>query len=336
MTSRRPAILIASLLLTLLLAAPAVAGRPQTAAPSPLTKASFITQWVPQAQFAGYYVALAKGFYRQQGLELQIIDGGPERSSAAWLRRGRADFSSLWLVSALRLCDQGCEVVNLAQLVQQSALMLVARKKNRIFRLSDLQGRRVGLWGPPFDVQARLLFRQQGIDIIAIPQSFSINLFLRDGVAATSAMWYNEYHRIINSGIDPDELTTFRFADYGFNYPEDGIYVLKSFWRDHPDTCRAFVTATLKGWRAAFAEPEKTLDLVMQRIRRAQIINNRTQQRWMLDCMAKIMRPAAGGLPGRLDREAYRQVVNGLSHLQLIQKAPAWSDFHHFAGEEKP
>ena len=336
MTRSSLTIIAAALGLLLLLATAAGAGgKPVPAGPAG-TPATFITQWVPQAQFAGYYVALEKGFYRQRGLDLKIIDGGPQRSSAAWLKNGRADFASLWLVAALKQADQGCAVVNLAQLVQKSALMLVAKKKNRIYRLTDLEGRRVSLWGPPFDVEARLLFRKEGIKIIPIPQAYSINLFLRDGVAAASAMWYNEYHRIIDSGIDPDELTTFRFTDYGFNYPEDGIYVLKSYWQNHPDICRAFVLATLEGWRAAFAEPEATLDLVMRRIRRAQVVTNRTQQRWMLNCMAKIMQPQPGGQTGRLDRKAYRQVVDGLSKLDLIRQVPTWAEFHHFAGEVKP
>ncbi|NPA25063.1 MAG: ABC transporter substrate-binding protein [Deltaproteobacteria bacterium] len=300
------------------------------------TQVTFITQWVPQAQFAGYYMALDCGLYRQEGLEVTIIHGGPSRASSTWLEKGKADFASFWLVSGIELRNRKIPVVNLAQLVQKSAMMLVARKKDGILEPGDMAGRRVSLWGPPFDFQARLFFKKFKLDIVPVRQSYSINLFLRGAVAVTSAMWYNEYHRIINAGLDPDELVTFRFADYGLNFPEDGIYVMQSFLEAHPETCRAFVRATLAGWEKAFSQPEKALDLTMSRIRKNHIISNRVQQRWMLMRMRDIMQPGTGGIMGRLEADAYRQTVAGLKELKVIEKAPSYEDFHHFsAGGEK-
>jgi len=308
---------------------------PVKATASPLQKVTFIPQWVPQAQFAGYYVALETGIYRKYGLEVTIIDGGPHRSSADYLKAKKADFASFWLTTGLELCDRGIPVVNLAQIVQRGALMLVAKKQSGIVKPEDLAGRKVGLWGPPFDVQPKLFFKQYGLTVKPVRQSYSINLFLRDGVAAASAMWYNEYHSIINAGIDPDELTTFFFSDHGLNYPEDGIYVRRETWRQKPKLCRAFVNASLQGWRRAFAEPKLALDITMRNLKKARVISNRVHQEWMLNRMHDIILPADSRKKmGRLNKEDFQRVAAGLLKQKIIRKAPPNQDFYQQAAGE--
>jgi len=308
---------------------------PAKATDNPLQKVTFIPQWVPQAQFAGYYVALETDIYREYGLEVTIIDGGPHRSSADYLKEKKADFASFWLTTGLKLCDQGIPVVNLAQIVQRGALMLVAKKQSGIMNPEDLEGHKVGLWGPPFDVQPKLFFKQYGLTIIPVPQSYSINLFLRGGVAAASAMWYNEYHSIINAGIDPNELTTFFFSDHGLNYPEDGIYVRQETWQQKPEVCRSFVNASLQGWRRAFAEPKLALDITMRNLKKARVISNRVHQEWMLKRMRDIILPPDSRKKmGRLNKEDFQRVVNGLLKQKIITKAPPFQIFYQQAAGE--
>lgn len=297
---------------------------------TPLKKITFIPLWVPQAQFAGYYVALETGIYKEYGLDVEIINGGPQRSSADYLKKRKADFASLWLVTGIDLCNQGIEVVNLAQIVQRSALMLIAKKKSGIFKPGDLEGRKVGLWGPPFETQPKIFFKLYNLTVKPLQQSYSVNLFLRDGVAVTSAMWYNEYHTILNAGIDPDELTTFFYADHQLNYPEDGIYVRKDTWQQKPALCRAFVEASLKGWQRAFTEPELALDITMKNLKKEHIISNRVHQKWMLERMRDIILPAnAPENMGRLNQADFQRVVNNLKKNGLIKKVPNFNDFHH-------
>jgi NitT/TauT family transport system substrate-binding protein len=298
------------------------------AAPA-LTRITFIPQWVPQAQFAGYYVALETGIYKDYGLDVKIISGGPGRPSSEYLKNRKADFASLWLVTALDLCSQGAAVVNLAQMVQRSALMLVAKKESGILKPKDMAGRKISLWGGPFAIQPQLFFKQFDLKIQALQQSYSINLFLRDGVAVTSAMWYNEYHTILNAGIDPEELTTFFYADYNLNYPEDGIYCREEMWRQHPELCRAFVEASIKGWELAFAKPDPALDIIMRNLKKEHIITNRIHQKWMLQRMHDIILPTGGPESmGHLDRKDFQRVVNDLKINGCIDRAPAYNDFH--------
>ncbi|MCK5539651.1 MAG: ABC transporter substrate-binding protein [Deltaproteobacteria bacterium] len=302
---------------------------------APLKKITFIPQWVPQAQFVGYYVAQETGIYKEYGLDVEIISGGPQRSSSDYLKNGKADFASLWLVTGLDLCNQGVEVINLAQIVQRSALMLVAKKSSDILKPSDMEGRKVGLWGPPFEIQPKIFFKQYNLDVEPLQQSYSINLFLRDGVAVTSAMWYNEYHTILNAGINPDELTTFFYADHNLNYPEDGIYVLKETWQQEPALCRAFVKASLKGWRRAFAEPELALDITMRNLKKEHVISNRVHQKWMLNRMRDIILPENGSKTmGHLNVADFQRVADDLKENGLLKKAPNFNDFHQPAAGE--
>ena len=295
----------------------------------PLKKVTFIPLWVPQAQFAGYYVALKTGIYKEHGLDVEIISGGPQRSSADYLKNRKADFACLWLVTGLDLCNQGVEVVNLAQIVQRSALMLIAKKRSGILKPGDIEGRKVGLWGPPFEIQPKIFFKQYGLMVEPLRQSYSINLFLRDGVEVASAMWYNEYHTILNAGINPEELTTFFYSDHDLNYPEDGIYVLKETWQQKPALCRAFVKASLKGWKRAFSEPELALEITMCNLKKEHIISNRVHQKWMLNRMRDIILPTDDlKRMGHLNEIDFQRVADDLKKNGLIRKNPNFNTFH--------
>jgi NitT/TauT family transport system substrate-binding protein len=142
-------------------------------------------------------------------------------------------------------------------------------------------------------------------------------------------MWYNEYHMLLNAGLDPDELTTFFFSDYGLNYPEDGIYVLRETWQQKPDICRAFVRASLQGWLQAFSDPEQALDITMRNLKKAHITTNRIHQAWMLARMRDIMLPPGNGREmGHLDEEDFQRVIHGLSQQDGFQNAPSYQKFY--------
>jgi len=292
-----------------------------------LKKASYLPQWSPQSQFAGFYVAYEKGLYRGAGLDASILRGGPEEPPGAYLESKKADFATLWLCEALKLRARGVKIVNLAQVSQYSALVLVAKASSGIRVPSDLDGRKVGLW-ESFQVQPRAFFRKYRLRIREVPQSRSVNLFLRGGVDAASAMLYNEYHTILNSGLNPDELTVFRFDEHGLNFPEDGIYALEETYRKDPERACAFARASVDGWRRALAEPEAALDAVIARTQAAGIPADRVHQRWMLEKMRELVTDRETGvMTGMLKPSDYARVSRILVESGQIGAAPAYEDF---------
>ncbi|MBN2125870.1 MAG: ABC transporter substrate-binding protein, partial [Deltaproteobacteria bacterium] len=262
-------------------------------------------------------------------LDLTILPGGPDSPSLDFLKDGRADFATLWLSTGIQARSEGVALVNIAQIVQRSALMLVAKKSGGIRTPRDMNGKKVGLWGPIFQVQPRAFFRKYDLRVTIVPQAFSVNLFLRGGVDVASAMWYNEYHTILNCGVNPEELIPFFFHEHGLNYPEDGLYALESTYRRDPGLCEAFVRGAIEGWRYAFAHPEETLDLVMMNLKRQYVPANRAHQRWMLERMRNLILPGDNPPPmGKLLSRDYDRVAKGLHEGGLIRETPPYSRFH--------
>lgn len=289
---------------------------------------TFLPQWLPQAQFAGYYMASEKGLYKKAGLDLTIGRGGPEFPPAELLARNKVSFATLFLSEAIQLRDQGIRLVNIGQIVQRSGFILVTKKSSGILSPTDLNGKKVSLW-PNFSLQPQAFFRKYRVKAKTVPQGATMNLFLKDGVAAASAMWYNEYHTLINSGLNEDELIPFFFDRHGLNFPEDGIYCLEKTLRQDPEPCRRFVRASIEGWRYAFANREETLDVVMRNIRKANVGTNRIHQKWMLEKMEELILPQGSRtVLGELRQEDYLRVAGEMKLGGLIKEIPPYGEFY--------
>ncbi len=297
-----------------------------------LPEAAMILQWVPQSQFAGYYVAEEKGFYREAGVDLTLIRGGPERSEIEYLHSGRAQFATMFLTGALTYRDEGYPLVHVSQLFQHATTMLVGWKEQGIRTVEDLDGRRVSLWGADFRAPYLALFAIHDVQPKIIPQYYSINLFLRKGVAATAAMHYNEYHTLYQSGVDTSHVSTFFLRDSGLNLPEDGIYCMEQTWQSQPEVCRAVAEGSWRGWRWAYENREATLDIVMARVREAHVPTNRAHMAWMLEVVLQAVFPEGDPtIEGVLDRDEYENAVELLTRYNMISSPPEFGAF--VAGE---
>lgn len=299
------------------------------ASDSPLTHVTFAPQWIPQAQFAGYMMALEKGFYRTVGLDVTMLRGGPSNPPIEALKSGNATFCSDWLSTAVQQRSSGLKLVNLAQIIQRSALMLIARKSSGISTLNDLNGRRIGLWQGDFKIQPHALFKLRHLNVIEVPMYSTVNLFLKRAVDVISAMWYNEYHTLLNSGFSQDDLSTFFFSDYGLNFPEDGIYCLEETLKEKPEVCKNFVHASLQGWLYAFKHQDETINVVMRCAEAAHTGTNRAHQMWMLARMKDLILPVGKKTSlGALDGKQYKLVTQTLLSLGLIDNPPLFEEFY--------
>lgn len=296
---------------------------------SDLKRVNLALQWYPQAQFAGYYMAQAKGIYSRYGLDVRIITGSADSSSCDKLNQGEADFATAFLSTALKQRAEGVPLVNIGQFVQHSALMLITRKDSGIKSIRDFQGKRVGMWSNDFQIQPKALFKREGIHVDVIRQSPSFELFMRGGLDAVSAMWYNEYHTLMAYGLTPEKMTTFFFRDLGLNFPEDGLYTLNATLKKFPDTSIAMRKASAEGWKYAFAHPDETLDLIIRKMKNANIRANRAHQKWMLSRMKDILEFNKNDqLDTRLKKEDFEQVQKHLLSAGEIDSEISYEQFY--------
>ncbi len=289
---------------------------------------TFLPYWVTAAQFAGYYVAEDMGIYKKYGIKLNIIPYQPFSPTENLIKNGKVDFAALWLVNAIELKASGVDIVNIAQPSTRSSLMLVTKKKSGIKTLKDMNGKRAGIWNG-FELQPKALFKKYNLDVKIIPIGSTNNLFLMDGVDITNANWFDEYHSIINSGYNPEELNTFFFADYGLNFLEDGIYCLSDKLKNDPELCADFVKATFEGWKYAFDNKEKAIDIVIKYAEKAKVPVNKIHQRWMLERYQDLYLPKGKtSFNTVLSKKDYQFVGNVLKESGLINKIPPFDNFY--------
>jgi NitT/TauT family transport system substrate-binding protein len=253
-------------------------------------KVRLLPYWVPSAQFAGYYVGIEKGIFRKHGILLDILPFDPQMSAATALREKKADFALLWLVNAMETRDKGVDIVNIAQLSSRSSLMLITKKSSGISKLEDMNGKRAAIW-IGFERQPQLLFRKFNLKVQIVPIGSSNSLFLQDGVDIINANWFDEYHSIMNNGISEEELNKFFFADYGFNFLEDGVYCLNETKRNFPEIAKDFVEASLESWNYAFNNQEEAIEIVVKYAKERNQPVNRSHQHWMLNAYKSLYIP---------------------------------------------
>ncbi|MDX9955548.1 MAG: ABC transporter substrate-binding protein [Anaerolineae bacterium] len=224
-------------------------------------------QWFPQAQFAGYYVALEKGWYAEEGLDVTIRAGGPDISPATAVAGGNADFGTYMLADLASAVQQGQPLLSIAQIQQQNGLLLLAFQSSGIDDPTDFLGKRVGVWLGSWDSQFRALMTQQSIadnQYQLVSQGFSMEAFLAGELDVASAMIYNEYHVVLESGVAANELNIIDYADYGLDFPGDTLFTTKDLVEQNPDLCERMLRASLRGWEYAVANPEEAADIVLK------------------------------------------------------------------------
>jgi len=242
-------------------------------------KIVFTPQWTAQAQFAGYYVAQEKGFYREAGVDVDIVHPSGTQSAMTRMFNKTSQATTLQLCQALELADVGVELVNILQTSMNNAMVIVsARGKDPLTQ----KGERVGVWSVGFGQLAICMSIKDGLDYEWVRFAHNVNLFVSGALDATLAMSYNEYYQLVQAGMELTEKNVYRFCDHGYNVQEDGLYVTLDYYRKHKAAMHHFAQASRKGWEWASAHPEETLDIVMKYVERDHIGTNRTMQRLML------------------------------------------------------
>lgn len=269
-------------------------------------------KWVTQAQFAGYYVAAEKGFYDEEGLNVTIKPGGPDVAPVQVLMGGGADVMVDWMPSALAAREQGAPVVNIAQPYKSSGMMLTCLKETGITSPADFKGKTLGVWffGNEYPFLSWMstlgIATSGGADgVEVLKQGFNVDPLLQKQAACISTMTYNEYWQVIDAGISPDDLVTFKYEDQGVGTLEDGLYVLEANLADpaFEDKMVRFVRASMKGWKYAEENPDEAAMIVLDNDETG--AQTEGHQKRMMGEVAKL----TAGSNGALDVADYERTV---------------------------
>ena len=286
-------------------------------------------KWVPQAQFAGYYVAQAKGYYKEAGLDVTIKPGGPDISPVQVIAGNQADVVVNWMPDALAAREAGVPLVNIAQVFDKSGLMLTCKKASGVATSKDFKGKTLGVWYGgneyPFLSWMGKLGLKPDTDIKVLKQGFNVDPLLQNQAACISTMIYNEYWQVIDAGVKESDLVTFFYEQEGVASLEDGLYVLESKLKDPAFVARMgkFVKASLKGWNEAVKNPAEAAKIVVAADKSGSS-NEKVQLRQMQN-IAKLISNANTKTVGRLDAAAYERTVKVLmagGSAPVIKKDP--------------
>ena len=239
----------------------------------------FMPQWTAQAQFAGYYVALEKGFYKAEGIDVDIVHPSATQSTLSRVQNEEVDATTLQLCQALKVVDGGVPLVNILQTSMNSSLTIVSRRGMDPLKQ---KGARVAIWSAEFGDMARCMSAQEHLDYEWVHYASTMNLFIKGAVDAAVAMSYNEFYQLVQTGLPVTEASVYRFCDSDYNVPDDGVYMRRELYEQKKEQALKFAKASRKGWEWAAAHPDETLEIVMKYVRENHIATNLTLQKLML------------------------------------------------------
>lgn len=291
-------------------------------------------KWVTQAQFAGYYVAKDKGFFKAEGLDVTIKPGGPDIAPPQVIAGGGADVVVEWMPAALAAREKGVPLVNIAQPFKRSGMMLTCRKDAGVATPADFKDKTLGVWFfgneyPFMAWMAKLGYKTDGSagGVKVIKQGFNVDPIIQKQAACVSTMTYNEYWQVIDAGLKPEELVVFNYTDQGVSTMEDGLYVLENRLSDPAFVARMgkFVKAAMKGWDYARANPDEAAKIVLDND--ASGAQKEAHQKRMMGEINKL----TAGSNGKLDPADFERTVTTLmgagGEQPVITKKPvgAWT-----------
>lgn len=278
----------------------------------------FTPQWTPQAQFAGYYVAQELGFYKDAGIDLEIVHPNSTESAMSRLRQDKCHFTTIQLCQAMEIIDSGMPLVNILQTSMNNGLVIVSRNH---LNPAQQKGIRVGTWSVGFDQIALAMSLKEDLNYQWIRFANSINLFLAGAIDATLAMSYNEYYLLKQSGVEVTEENTYRFCDHNYNVQEDGVYMKPDFYEKNKEVARRFAEASKRGWIYCAEHPDEALEIVMKYVTMYHVATNRVMQKLQLDEILRLQVDRdSGQREFRLRPDMVKQASDLMLESQLLLK----------------
>ena len=262
-------------------------------------KVSLRLKWLAQAQFAGFYVAKAKGFYDQAGLDLTINPGGPNLNVETLVASGNDTFGLAGGTETVLLArEKGLPLVCIGVTVQNTPFTYVAYKDSGITKVQDFAGKKVATWFTGTQYTLYSMLASAGVkqtDLTIVPQSGSMAPFVEKQFDVAAATYYNELNTLKEQGLG-DKLVLIKPDDYGVVVQQDTVLVSEKYRNEKPQQVQAFMNATVKGWKYALQNKKEAIDIIMA----ASPSLNRPHQEAMLDEFEKLVKAGKGGTDGIL------------------------------------
>lgn len=225
-----------------------------------LQKVTLQLKWLPQSQFMGYYVAAAKGYYKDEGIDLQILPGGSDIIPEQNVYNGVANIGVTWVSSLMTYQAQGYELQEVAQTFQKSGMLLVSKKEKGITSGKDLAGKKVGNWFGGNEYELLALLSKYNLDkekdLKLVQQDFTMDQVKEGSIDAASAMTYNELGLLLESGMKKEDLNIIDMNNENVAMMEDCLFVNSDWAFKNKDLLVKFLRASIKGWKDACADPE--------------------------------------------------------------------------------
>ena len=292
-------------------------------------KVRFIPAWIPQAQFAGFYMAQEKGFYAEEGLDVEILNLSINSSANPLeaLAAGEIDICTAQLVQALIARSQGCPCVNILQTSQNNSLLCISHTP--VKDVSDLDGLRIARWKSGHGEHADMACREYGVEPKWEYTLNGINLFISKAVDAMIAYRFSEYLQLLFAKGEIPAENVIDFGKVGFNFPEDAVFASEKFYKEHKDAAVKFARASIRGWQYAAAHREETVDVVIRYARESNNSTNHAMQKMMLDEILDSQIDRESGKPtfSHIDMESFALMNQELSAIGLIDKPVNYNDF---------
>lgn len=314
-----------------------------TEGPMELTPVTLQLQWFTQAQFAGYYAAVAEGFYEDLGLDVTLLEGGVDIVPATVLGAGGADFAESWAVRALGPREEGADVVNISQIFERSATLQVSFVDQGITEPADLAGKNVGSWGFGNEAELYAGLRSAGLDpqadVNIVQQQFDMLAFIAGDIDAAQAMTYNEYAQVLETVnpatgelFKPEDLAVIDWNEVGTAMLQDGLWADAGRLESDPayrEIAVKLVQGSIQGW--AFCRDN--FDKCVGHVIAAGPTLGEAHQRWMLNEINNLIWPASNGA-GNMDPVLWNQTIQNAVDGGLLSTDPGPDAYRTDINEE--
>jgi NitT/TauT family transport system substrate-binding protein len=283
-----------------------------------LTTVKLQLQWFTQAQFAGYFAAVDQGFFREAGLDVQILEGGVDIVPQTVLAQGQADYAIAWVPKALASREQGTEITDVGQIFQRSGTLQVSFKDKGINSPADLRGKKVGNWGFGNEFELFAGMTEAGLDpakdVTLVQQQFDMQALLKGDIDAGQAMTYNEYAQVLEAEnpatgelFQPSDFSVLNWNDVGTAMLQDAVWASTERLQNdtsYQDTTVKFLTAAMKGWAFCRDNATKCRDIVVAKGSKL----GASHQLWQMNEINKLVWPSPAGI-GLVDQTAWDRTV---------------------------